>query len=466
MISIVSAFWKRLRVNPARHWIFIFILINVFLSQSSGGNPASRLATMEAMSERTSFEVLSDWSMDVSVAPDGKIYSNKAPGPMFLGFPVFYVVDWILVKWRPDPQERHRIRVKSVDAYYFPLNFFFQILPYAILVALLVELLLSWGLSLGAVHFAALALLFGNTASIFMNSWFGHGVAAVFVVAMYLALVRKNYFWAAFFFGWALLSDYGLASLLPSLLVWVCWEEGFQFKKWKMFSLGTLVPGLLWIFYHVICFGGPFEVALKHQDPAMHNFASVKDNVWGIMTSLPKPSILYDLVFGSFRGLLVTQPWILLLTLLVPFYLRGHRQLQLITILSVPSLILLLCLNATFGGWWAGGSSGPRYLSVVLPLFAVMGAFLFDGVGKSAKGVWLNRVLILSLAVAILLTLLVHATTSQAFPGPLWSWLADRYLEPSRLPNSLLRSFVLLVLVGWATHRSVKEFPKFSSRSY
>mgnify|MGYP003693591663 CR=1 FL=1 len=54
-----------------------------------------------------------------------------------------------------------------------------QIVPFFVLVLWVCRRLLKDGVDLSAVHFFALASFFGNTAAIYMNSNFGHGVAAL-----------------------------------------------------------------------------------------------------------------------------------------------------------------------------------------------------------------------------------------------------------------------------------------------
>lgn len=449
--------FRRLQANPAYYWIVAFVLINLVLHQGSGANPDSRLGAMSAFSETHSFAFdRTEWSMDVSVTPDGKVYSNKAPGPTLLGLPLFYLIDFPLVKWRATEAERFQKRFTSKDAYYIPLTLFLQIVPYALAVALVIETLAGLGLSMAALHFAALAMLFGNTVAVFVNTYFGHAVAAYFLLAMTLALLARNYFWSAFFFGWALLSDYGAVCVLPSLIflwIWQAKDEAASIpKKLGLVLTGALVPGLLWIWYHTVCFGGPFEIALKYQASSMHNFSDLKDNVWGIMSLFPKTNLVWELLLGSKRGVLWTQPWVLLVLLLTPFFFIKKREFLTLALLSVPSFLILLMMNATFGGWWGGGSSGPRYLSILMPVIAIFGALVFERSSKSLK-----NLLWLALGFSLCLTWLIHSTTTQAEPQALWRWLWARFLNPQYFWLSLVRGFFFVIVLGWAALKTRKK---------
>jgi hypothetical protein len=72
-------------------WIVIFVAINLACPLRNGVNVYSRWATLASMAEDRSYaidnyvSVTADWSR----TPDGRYYSNKPPGPMLAGFPLF-----------------------------------------------------------------------------------------------------------------------------------------------------------------------------------------------------------------------------------------------------------------------------------------------------------------------------------------------------------------------------------------
>ena len=82
--------------TPCRHWILIFTFLLAILSNRTGlnTNVMSRVALMLAISERQSFEI-SPWqslTLDWAKTPNGRYYSNKAPGPSLLAAPFFAIL--------------------------------------------------------------------------------------------------------------------------------------------------------------------------------------------------------------------------------------------------------------------------------------------------------------------------------------------------------------------------------------
>ncbi len=424
-------------------WIWAFIVIQVLLFHASGANPDSRLGTLVAMKDRGAFDFdRPEWSLDVSIGPDGKVYSNKAPGPALLAFPVFYVLDE-LVLWgipKEDSEARYQKRIKSKDAYYIPLCLIFQILPFAFVVLCLCRILLiRFNLPKEGVWLFFVTCLFANSASSFMNSFFGHGMAAMFLLAMGAALLNRNWVLTGLFFGLGLLCDYGVACLAPGLL-WIWFKDAKPlFQKLTHFVLGGVLPGVLWIFYHQVAFGGPFEIAIKFQDPSLQIVKNEVHNFWGVFSLFPKVDILAELLWGWSRGLLWTQPWCLLILGTLIFSKSKPKEVTRITPLLVFGFALLLVLNANFGGWWGGGSTGPRYLSIVFPLMALPIPFLWKDFSKVLKSV-----LIFSVIVSVLFWALVFATSIHAPLTPLWPWFWD-YFTGATFGRSVARLAVVVL---------------------
>lgn len=90
-------------------WAVAFLILNLVNTQDGGPNAVSRFLTLRAMSEEGTFRIdkrigaTSDWSM----TPAGHYYSNKAPGPMLLGFPAFFVIDQVPRLWEKGYRDEH-----------------------------------------------------------------------------------------------------------------------------------------------------------------------------------------------------------------------------------------------------------------------------------------------------------------------------------------------------------------------
>jgi hypothetical protein len=412
-----------------KYLLIPFFIIQILLFHASGANPDSRLGTLASMKDQHSFALeRSDWSMDTSVGVDGKIYSNKAPGPMLLAFPIFWLLDEAVLLGvdRSKPDEVYQKRKKSKDAYYIPLSLIFQIIPFAwISVLLVLQLAKLWNLTSNAQQATLAALLMGQSLSVFLNSFFGHGMAAIFLLFwLYYSIARKNYL-AGISLGFALLCDYGAIVAFP-IAAWNLLRS-FKLQTAIQFLVGSALPATLWIWYHTVCFGSPFEIALMHQDPSMHLVANETQNFWGVVRMLPPLEIVGELIYGQRRGLLWTQPWIIVSFLSAIFWLFSkttQSHLKFISASVATSLFLVTLLTASFGGWWGGGSTGPRYLSIVFPLAALLVGPLYD----FSKGIFRFCFLGL-LGWGVLFQILVFATSIHAPPVALWPWFLDYLLE-------------------------------------
>ena len=159
----VTGLWRgalpRLMAAPAWPWCLAFVFMSVAVWYDGGMNAGSRFATLRAMSLRHTFKINRyvdrDWTCDWARTPDGSYYSNKAPAPMLLAFPVTWAMDRVLFAW--DPQLRHS---EPSLGYKTLVSVLFQVLPCALTVLLASHLLRQRGASAGAQSFAALSMLF------------------------------------------------------------------------------------------------------------------------------------------------------------------------------------------------------------------------------------------------------------------------------------------------------------------
>src|SRR6185312_8272528 len=83
--------------NPLTPWVIAFVLLNVLVAQDGESNAGSRYATLQAMITQHTFRIdvlpdYKDYTGDWSAPPNGHVYSNKAPGPMFVAYPVAWVL--------------------------------------------------------------------------------------------------------------------------------------------------------------------------------------------------------------------------------------------------------------------------------------------------------------------------------------------------------------------------------------
>jgi hypothetical protein len=357
-------------------------------------NTSSRFAAMGAFCSTGHFEITpylsatDDWSR----TPDGRTYSNKAPGGMILGLPLYCAALEVQKVLTPSPPDV-ATRVKNEWKLRYVLNLLMclivQMIPWVWICLRWERKLAVLGASSEARLFAMLALLFGTTPAILMDIWIGHPTVAFFSMLALLAIVEGRAVLLGLAFGMMQLTEYSSLLLLPAAL--------FAFpgirKNWLRILpeilLGALIPAVLWIIYHQMTFGSAFAIANRYINPMFQDQAGAHLQLWGIFT-LPDPWILVRLILGWWRGILFSQPWVLVAMITLPFVPQSAVSRRTL-IYCEAGLILLLIMNASFGGWHGGATAGPRYLSAALPAFAIPVALVWDRLsGVLKKILWLT----------------------------------------------------------------------------
>jgi len=407
--------WERLRRNPAAHWCVLFIVLAVTIPlHNNNANPYSRFALLEAIAEDHSLAIdaYRDKTCDWSKTPDGRYYSNKAPGPVLLALPLYLPLDAAVVAHATDRKTRDARRLQARDTLLDALSIVLQVLPFAFLVLLSASMLAARGVSRPAIELATLAMLFGNTASLLMNMFHGHGLAALLTLGLALAFIERRMFLVGLLLGLDVLCDYGSALFVPIVLLLVLALEGRErgggLARLLRVMLGAVAPLLAFVAYHALCFGGPFVLPNKYQNPVFVDKGG--GALWGVIDRFPNAHRAFELLFGNKRSLWVTQPWVLLLAgllLVFAWRRRGWTRARagaarIVLPLAFGGLAALLVMNASFGGWHGGVSPGPRYLSAILPLVGLALGLSYDLFPRPVRiGLWLSMLPALALFIII-----------------------------------------------------------------
>lgn len=445
---------RKIWLHPFFPLALAFIALNLIVTQDGGQNAKSRLLAMRSFGEGAGnftlddhIRVTDDWAQ----GPNGTYYSNKAPGAMILGFPVFFLADKLHQLKEAGYRDERGLRHDPGYVQSTVTSFFVQVLPYALLVLAISSWLAALPVSGGAIFFFVLAALFANTSVLFMNSFFGHGVSALLQLAGIYFLLRRRYGLAGAYFSFSLLSDYGFAAQIPALLA-ALWLERPRKKEFFAFTIGAIPAAAFWIVYHLQAFGSPFAIASQFQNPTFVEQTGSELILWGIL-SLPSPAILWELVFGGARGLVVGQPWVLLLLAPLFYFLVWPKvagPLRTTAVFSLLSLLGLLLMNASFNGWHGGASAGPRYLSGILPVFALAAALALDRISRGWQfALWA------ALCVGVAFRGLAYGGTILAPNVGLWGYFFNELLSR---PTHALRTGIFFLLVGGAFAWSLRRF--------
>jgi len=444
-----------IRLNPVLPWGVLFLLLSLTVTQFGGLNALARTAGLRAITEGHTLTIdnYKDWTIDWSLSPSGHYYPNKAPGPVLLGLPAFALTELIaLPLGQKHLDEKGRAPQPGYAQHIF-LMLYLQLLPFFILVLWIAHRMKQSGLPPEAVHFFALAALFGNTAALYMNSNFGHGLAALLLLGAFFSWNERRYIFTGLFLSWSLLSDYGVAFSLPFFLLATILREK-DFRSQLRIALGAAPGAIAWIWYHTVAFGSPFATANQFINPEQIVQIQKSGNAfWDSFSLLPSPTILFELLFGTSRGLLFTQPWIFAVFVL-PF-LKTPSLPKGASLLVTGSLAGLLWMNAGFGGWHGGWCLGPRYLAAVLPMGALAVAFGWERFPRGIRfSLWAL------LAVSLLFRVLVFPFSSLAPTQNLWLYHLGLAMGEHR-GTTTLRFALAFLFIGatgyWLYRRQVSR---------
>ncbi len=446
--------------SPVRDWAWLFVVINIFVTINGSVNPAARWATLAAMVEDHSFAIdrYIPYTCDWARPPSGHYFSNKAPGPVLLGYPLFKYIDSQQTEGLQTREARDARRGSLVDDNMHTLSIFLQVIPLAIATLLLVGELQKLGVPLAALHLTAVAILFGNTASLFANTYFGHTMSATLVLLTLYAVQRRMPLRIGIFYGLAVLSDYSCLLLSVPLLIALALTRQFRWRAILRVVAGGIAPALTFAAYHKSCFGSPFTLGQKYVNPV---FVDVKSEpaLWGVFRINPNMKTVSKLLYSPERGLAYTQPWVLvcLLLMLVVVWIRRsdaaqQHMLRWLTAFILPGFVLIMWMNSSFGGWHGGATCGPRYLSAILPVIALSLPLIYVRVPG-----YLKQLLFVTMVPGLVLYVLVQSTKHVLAPElPLIEYYFDMLLRP-KVAEHLFAVMLILMGAGWATYRAIRS---------
>jgi len=433
-------------------WLLLFVGLTAVNWQDGGLNAASRFAAIQAMSEDHSFQInpYQSWTEDWSQTPTGAIYSNKAPGPMLMAAPVAWVLNRAkILMYGP--------LTEPGLGYMTLISWIFQVLPYLFLVFLSAKWLRKRGTSYAAINFTVIALLFGNTLSIFLNMYFGHAVAGWALLGTFLCLFsgeenKKKYIASGFLFGLSMLSDYGTAFVAIPFFVAALMSSQNQSKPKALgqIALGGLLPAILFAWYHTTCFGKPWALPMQFQNPHFVESTTDSPRIWGVAAPIPDWGVFLRLCFGNQRGILFTQPWVWVTTVGIGWLAwrqKVSRDLKASSIFALGGLFGLLWMNAGFNGWHGGSSAGPRYLSIIFPCVALVTGLLYDRLPSVFQ-----KLLWITLAYSVFFRIVVYCALPVPYwPAPLWTYYWDYFVNGPRLMLRLVTFVLAMGCFTWAT---------------
>lgn len=439
---------NQVRKDTTLLWFVAFFILSLAVTQDGGTNAMSRFAALRAIVEQHQFSIDSylHWTVDWSLAPNGYYYSNKAPGSFLLVTPIFWVIDTVSWIWEYGRYEPTGIR--NAPGYFHKtlLSFLGQILPLIFLFRAFTEFFRTGQYSEKSLHWMLVAALFGSTASLFMNNWFGHGFAAILYLATILAFLRGASYWFGLGWGALVLSDYAAVLFLPAFIVALFYTKSLSRKFLQNFLLGVLPGALLWVWYHTVAFGSPLYIATMFLNPTMRDLEESASALFGVIQVYPKLGVLQELLWGAKRGVLVTQPWVLVLMIAagyLPFVRLFSRMEKGLISLVLTNFIIALLFNASVGAWHAGFTAGPRYMTPALFGMVLLIPIFWNRLHHIGK--W---ILSGAIVYAVIFRAAVYATTILIPPFPMWPWIENEFKKSVSGTPYLRFAIFCIVLLG------------------
>jgi hypothetical protein len=373
-------------------------------------NPVSRFdLTRAIVEERTlSIDSYAENTGDRAKV-DGRWYSEKSPVPSILAAPA-YAVFHVWDRLRGGRPQYVITETPELPARRLGVNHSFQQGLYvcslstaglgtAIAGVLLFELLRR-RFSPGAALLGSAAAILGTPLFPYATSFYGHAIAASFLVAAVAALAlvpdRDPPVWRVRVAGACLVLAAGseYIAAVPAAVIGVAFLAVSPRRQLLYYlrdlAAGAVLPLALLGAYHWACFGAPWRTGY----PFVQRAEFAQGHASGLLgVHLPTLEGLSGLLFGERRGLLPVSPVAALALPLAAW--DAFRRRDLAARAGLLALFSLLLANAGYYMWWGGAAAGPRHL---VPALAFLG-FGAAVAWRAPKMRWLV-VIVLTLSVA------------------------------------------------------------------
>lgn len=404
---------------------------------------------------------------------EGRFYSDKAPGLAIMAIPSVAAGRMYLkkldeeIKWITN-------RGKVTEDFIF-LEQFATIMTSGLITALTALLLYFTAIRLGAGQtgavFAALTYGLATPAWGWATAFFSHNAAGGFLFMGFACVFfllnserGKNKdillgFAAGAFLSWAVVTE--LTAALASMAVAL--YGLFSARKWERDRMIRVVVSAFagWILFispllihNYMITGNPFSSLYGYTVA----FPKLKSGFYGLST--PDLEKIRMLLFSGKLGILWFSP----LLLAVPFALYKLWKIQdqkPLAVLIVAIALYYLIWNSSFAYWTGGGSTGPRYLTPMLPFLCLPLAVLWGGTGRN-----LRLLMVVLFAVSFLISLFsvsVSMTLQYRHENNIiTNFLIPEFLEAKRYQISLPVRMLISPFTSESYKGHVVLFPLFA----
>jgi hypothetical protein len=355
-----------------------------YFYQAGGWSQNSRFAMIRAILERQTLQIdayrlhtgdLALWN--------GHYYTDKAPGASLLAIIPVAAARGIDRVVGVDPAGYPGIAWTSYVAAVSTSGLFTVVAALAVF-----WVAREWEYSRRAALFAATAYGLATPAWCYATLFMGHALSAGCLMLAFAAAVRigdvvhgRPYVRAwivGLACGWAVVTEFPAAVPIV-LIVGLALLTARDMLPHRLSGIalriiaGGAIPAAILLAYNTLSFGSPFHLAYSSEvDPRYHH---MQEGLFGI--TYPRLPVLWELLVGSYRGLLPLAP----LIAVTPFGLAAIARLKprrYAVWVAAGITAFYFLLNASYFYWEGGWAYGPRHITPALPFLALGLAPLWD----------------------------------------------------------------------------------------
>ena len=365
-----------LRTVPVKVALAIGVVLLVsygYFYQGGGWNQNTRLDVVRAVTEHGTLRIDPYTANTRDRARfDGHLYSDKAPGqPLLALAPVALARPLLALTRTPTDSERGTAFLAYVGTVAT------ASLPAIVAALALYWLALALGVSVTGGAIGALAFGLATPMWAYATLFWSHALACACLVLAFAACValgrdgdarRQTLLAGAIGLagGWAVITDYAVA---PAVLIVVALAATTARQPVRTLltriAAGAALPLAVLLAYNAASFHNPLHIGYASEV----GFQRLRQGVMGV--TYPKPDVVWRLLAGRPRGVLLLAPQLVLAPLGL-FLLARRRSARPAAIAAGAIVIYFLLYNSAYAYWSGGWSYGPRFLAPALP-FACLG---------------------------------------------------------------------------------------------
>jgi hypothetical protein len=366
---------------PSAEVVVFFIVALVgawFIIPGSLWNADTHVYLTASIVDRASLNIdpFSKLTGDIARA-NGHYFADKAPGLSLAAVPIYALIRFLFLHGATYQSAMSTATGgPTVDMARYWLAVALSAIPTGVIAALLVWMARRMGASAGWSIVLGLIYGLGTNARAFAALFFSHQFAACLVFSGYVILfrVRRGEIderWtilAGFLLGYAIVTENPTVIALVALGVYVLSASGRGPRLVGRLALGVAPAALIYMAYNAAAFGNPLALGYSHLAGPDEFQQGQAQGVFGV--TYPHLDAIWQTTFGSYRGLFLLSP-VLLLAIpgLVLLYRRLGWRADALVCAAISAGFFLF--NWSYFAWDGGYSMGPRHMLPAVPFLVL-----------------------------------------------------------------------------------------------